>query len=117
VHRQPFHADPDPDLTFHFGADPDPDPILPSFIRVGKSVFFYSSSKPCQSTIFSRQRHRCHNFQYLDNVLKLDSVGSVPDPNSGRVKMTQKKVKNILCSFFEELDLLSVGLETSSWSF
>ncbi len=64
VHRQPFHADPDLNPTFHFGADPDPVPI-PSFARAGKSFFFYIYSQHCQSTLFylSRLRHRCHAFQ------------------------------------------------------
>jgi hypothetical protein len=48
-------------------ADPRADPI-PNFILVGKSDFFYFSSKHCQFTIFfylSHTSQMCHNFQYF----------------------------------------------------
>jgi hypothetical protein len=64
VDRESFHADPDPDQTFHFGADPDPDPT-PEFRTCWKiCVFLYFYSQHCQFILLylSRQHHRCHNF-------------------------------------------------------
>ncbi len=76
------HVDPDP--TNHFDADPDTDPDsdpTPKFSG-GKSEFccdFYF--KQCQFYIvlfyLSRQRHGCHNFQYLDIILKFSGKSVV----------------------------------------
>jgi hypothetical protein len=57
--------DVDPDTNFHFDADLDPDPDPKP-----NSVFFDLHSKQCQSTLFSRHRHRCYNFQYFNIALK-----------------------------------------------
>ncbi len=47
-------------------------PRLIRFTHLWKSEFFRLHSQQCQPTLFylSRQRHRCHNFQCLDSILK-----------------------------------------------
>jgi hypothetical protein len=70
-----FDADPDPDLTFHhFDADPDtnPDPTLSS-THVGKSdfIFIFIHSNASLHCYLSRQCHRYHDFQYIEQYTEI----------------------------------------------
>jgi hypothetical protein len=70
-----FDAHPDWDQTSHFDADPDTDPTL-NYTHVGKSETFLilltsSASLHCFIFLVSRQRHRCHNFQYFGQYIEI----------------------------------------------
>ncbi len=69
--------DADPDPTFHFDADLGQDSGSRSYHMIYRRwntrIFFYFYSHHHQSTLFyiSRQRHRCHNFQYFGHYFEI----------------------------------------------
>ncbi len=76
-----FHFDADPDPVFHFYADPDSDRILPQVLNILENLTFFVLLFTAVPKFFVLlftavpvnivQRHRWHNFQYLEHFIEI----------------------------------------------